>query len=140
MRAVLTRVTRARVSVGHDVVGAIGPGLLALVAAHRDDGPEQAEAMARKIADLRIMREELSVLDSSGAVLLVSQFTLYGDARKGRRPSWGAAARGEHASSLIDQVRDGLIERGLAVATGRFGAEMAVESVNDGPFTVIIDT
>ena len=110
------------------------------VAAHRDDTAEQASLMARKIAELRIMRDERSVTDSGGAILLVSQFTLYGQTRKGRRPSWSDAARGEHAEALVDHVRDELRARGLTVETGRFGADMAVESVNDGPFTVIVDT
>lgn len=140
MRAVLARVTRAQVSVDGEVLGAIGPGVLALVAVHRDDTPDQISRMARKIAELRIMRAELSVLDCGGAVLLVSQFTLYGDARKGRRPSWSAAARGEQAAALLDQLREDLIARGVTVAAGRFGAEMAVESVNDGPFTVLVET
>lgn len=140
MRAVLTRVTRAQVSVEGECTGSIGPGLLALVAAHRDDTPAQAALLARKIAELRIMRDERSVLDSGGEVLLVSQFTLYGQTRKGRRPSWSDAARGEQAQALLDHVRDELRARGLTVALGRFGADMAVESVNDGPFTVIVDT
>lgn len=140
MRAVLARVTRAQVSVAGEQVGAIGTGLLALVAAHRDDGPAQVEAMARKIAGLRIMRDELSVTDFGGAVLLVSQFTLYGDTRKGRRPSWSAAASGEHAETLLESLADALRGHGLSVATGRFGADMAVESVNDGPFTVLVET
>ena len=140
MRAVLARVTRAQVSVEGECLGSIGPGVLALVAAHRDDTPDEASLQARTIAELRIMHDELSVSDSGGAVLLVSQFTLYGQTRKGRRPSWSDAARGEHAESLVDRVRDELRARGLTVATGRFGADMAVESVNDGPFTVIVDT
>ncbi len=140
MRAVLARVTRAQVSVEGECLGSIGPGVLALVAAHRDDTAEQASLMARKIAELRIMRDERSVTDSGGAILLVSQFTLYGQTRKGRRPSWSDAARGEHAEALVDHVRDELRARGLTVETGRFGADMAVESVNDGPFTVIVDT
>lgn len=140
MRAVLARVTRAQVTVSDEQVGAIGTGLLALVAAHRDDTPAQAQAMARKIAQLRIMRDELSVADAGGQVLLVSQFTLYGQTRKGRRPSWSDAAGGDHAVGLIDAVAAHLREAGLDVRTGRFGATMAVESVNDGPFTVIVET
>ncbi len=140
MRAVLTRVTRAQVSVEGEQVAAIEAGLLALVAVHRDDTGAQVEAMARKIAGLRVMRDELSVLDAGGAVLLVSQFTLYGDTRKGRRPSWSAAAAGPHAATLIDDLAEALRASGLRVSTGRFGADMAVESVNDGPFTVLVET
>ena len=155
MRAVLARVTRAQVTVAGEQVGAIGPGLLALVAAHRDDGDTQVEAMARKIAGLRILRGELSLdrlgrdpvdLEQGqadrrpGQVLLVSQFTLYGDTRKGRRPSWSAVASAEAAEQLIDALADALRVHGLDVRTGRFGADMAVESVNDGPFTVLVET
>src|SRR6476661_6015661 len=103
MRAVLQRVTRASVSVDGEVVGAIDrPGLLALVAATHDDGPEQVEAMARKIAELRILRDERSVADTGAPVLVVSQFTLYADTRKGRRPSWNAAAPAPVAEPLVD--------------------------------------
>ncbi|GAB95845.1 D-tyrosyl-tRNA(Tyr) deacylase [Kineosphaera limosa] len=139
MRAVLARVTRAHVTVDGEQVGAIGAGLLALVAAHRDDGPQQVSAIAAKIAGLRIMRDERSVVDTGGQVLLVSQFTLYGDTRKGRRPSWSAAASGPVAAELLDDLADALRAHGLSVATGRFGAHMAVESVNDGPFTVLVE-
>lgn len=139
MRAVLARVTRAHVTVDGEQVGAIGAGLLALVAAHRDDGPQQVSAIATKIAGLRIMRDERSVVDTGGQVLLVSQFTLYGDTRKGRRPSWSAAASGPVAAELLDDLADALRAHGLSVATGRFGADMAVESVNDGPFTVLVE-
>lgn len=140
MRAVLQRVTRASVTVEGEVVGSIGPGLLALVAATHDDGPADVATMARKIAELRILPEETSVADSGAAVLVVSQFTLYGSTRKGRRPSWVAAAPGEVAEPLVDAVVADLRGRGIEVATGRFGAQMEVELVNDGPFTVIVDT
>lgn len=140
MRAVLQRVTRASVTVDGEVVGSIGPGLLALVAATHDDGPADVEAVARKIAELRILPEETSVADTGAAVLVVSQFTLYGDTRKGRRPSWSRAARGDVAAPLVDAVADALRARGIEVATGRFGAMMQVELVNDGPFTVLVDT
>lgn len=123
------------------VVAAIeGPGLLALVAAAPDDGPVQVAAMARKIAELRILPEERSVSDVGGPVLAVSQFTLYGDARKGRRPSWSGAAPGPVAAPLVAAVAATLRERGLEVATGQFGAAMQVELVNDGPVTLIVDT
>jgi D-tyrosyl-tRNA(Tyr) deacylase len=137
---VVQRVTRASVTVDGEVVGAIDrPGVLALVGVTHDDGPAQADTVARKIAELRILRDERSVADEKAPVLVVSQFTLYGDARKGRRPSWSAAAHGEVAEPLVDAVVERLRERGLEVATGRFGADMAVELVNDGPFTVLVE-
>lgn len=140
MRAVLQRVTRACVRVDGEVVGEIsGPGILALVAATHEDGPDQVDTVVRKIAELRIMDDEQSVSDIGGAVLVVSQFTLYGSTRKGRRPSWSAAAPGPVAEPLIDAVAQGLRERGLEVATGQFGAHMEVELVNDGPLTVLVE-
>lgn len=140
MRAVLQRVSSARVEVAGEVVGEVQePGLLALVAATHEDGPAQVEAMVRKISELRILPEETSVLDRSAPVLVVSQFTLYGQTRKGRRPSWSQAAPGVVAEPLVDAVVDGLRALGLTVSTGRFGAHMAVTSTNDGPFTVIVD-
>lgn len=140
MRAVLQRVLRASVTVDGEVVAAIErPGLLALVAATHDDGPEQVARMARKIAELRILRDEESVQDAGAPVLVVSQFTLYGDTRKGRRPSWSAAAPGPVAEPLVDDVARALRDRGVEVATGRFGAMMEVALVNDGPFTLVVD-
>lgn len=140
MRAVLQRVTRASVTVDGEVVGAIDrPGLLALVGVTHDDGPQQVAAVARKIAEVRILRDERSVLDAGAPVLVVSQFTLYGDARKGRRPTWQAAAPGPVAEPLVEGVVAALRERGLEVATGRFGADMSVELVNDGPVTLLLD-
>lgn len=139
MRAVLQRVTRASVRVGEEVVGSIEAGLLALVAATHSDDAATAEAMARKIAELRLLEGELSVLDAGASVLVVSQFTLYGQTRKGRRPSWSDAAPGPVAEPLVDAVVEALRSRGITVATGRFGADMAVDLVNDGPFTVIVD-
>jgi D-tyrosyl-tRNA(Tyr) deacylase len=140
MRAVLQRVTRAEVSVDGRVVGAIDrPGLLVLVGVSQDDGTPQVERMARKISELRVLRDEQSVLDVGGPVLVVSQFTLYADTRKGRRPSWGAAAPGPVAEPLVDGLVAALRERGLEVATGEFGAMMEVALVNDGPVTVIVD-
>lgn len=140
MRAVLQRVTRAQVTVEGEVVGAIGPGLVALVAATHGDGPAEVGRMARKIAELRILPDERSVVDSGAAVLVVSQFTLYGHTRKGRRPSWVDAAPGEVAEPLVEAVVADLRGRGVEVATGVFGAMMQVELVNDGPFTVVVDT
>ena len=140
MKAVVQRVTRASVTVDGEVVGEITrPGLLALVGVTHDDGPAQVEQIARKIAELRILRDERSVLDEAAPVLVVSQFTLYGEARKGRRPTWNAAAPGPVAEPLVDAVVEALRERGLEVATGRFGAMMQVELVNDGPFTILLE-
>ncbi|HET8601312.1 MAG TPA: D-aminoacyl-tRNA deacylase [Segeticoccus sp.] len=140
MRAVLQRVTEASVAVDGEVVGRIDrPGLLALVGVTHDDGPEQVARLARKIAQLRILREEQSVLDTGAPVLVVSQFTLYADTRKGRRPSWGAAAPGPVAEPLVADVVAELRELGVEVETGRFGAMMQVALVNDGPVTLVVD-
>ena len=140
MRAVLQRVTRARVSVGEETVGEIDrPGLVALIGATHDDGREQVDLVVRKITDLRIMRDERSVAELDAPVLVVSQFTLYADTRKGRRPTWNAAAPGEVAEPLVEAVVAGLRERGITVATGRFGAQMEVELVGDGPVTILLD-
>ena len=140
MRAVVQRVARASVTVDGEVVGSVeGEGLLALVGVTQDDGPEQVERLARKIAELRLLRDERSVLDAGAGVLVVSQFTLYGDARKGRRPSWSAAAPGPVAEPLVDAVCAALRARGVPVATGVFGADMSVELVNDGPVTLVLD-
>lgn len=137
----MQRVARASVAVDGEVVGAIDrPGLLALVGATHDDGPEQVATVARKIAELRILRGERSVSDEGAPVLVVSQFTLYADVRKGRRPTWNAAAPGPVAEPLVDAVVADLRSRGLEVATGRFGADMAVELVNDGPVTILVET
>ena len=141
MRAVLQRVTRASVVVEGETVGEIErPGLLALVAATHDDGAAQVDKLARKIAELRVLRDEQSVLDAGAPVLVVSQFTLYADTRKGRRPSWSAAAPGDVAEPLVDDLIAALREKGIEVATGRFGAMMEVSLVNDGPFTLVVDT
>jgi D-aminoacyl-tRNA deacylase len=140
VRAVLQRVSRASVTVDGEVVGSIDrPGLLALVGVTHDDGPEQVATLARKIAELRILRDERSVTDEAAPVLVVSQFTLYADTRKGRRPSWSDAAPSAVAEPLVDAVVEALRQRGIEVATGRFGAMMAVELVNDGPFTLVLD-
>lgn len=140
MRAVLQRVTEASVTVDGETVGAIDrPGLVALVGVTHDDGPEQVSTMARKISDLRILRDERSVLDEGAPVLVVSQFTLYADTRKGRRPSWNGAAPGDVAEPMVEAVVAALRERGVEVATGRFGAMMQVSLVNDGPVTLVVD-
>jgi D-tyrosyl-tRNA(Tyr) deacylase len=141
VRAVLQRVSRASVSVEGEVVGAIDrPGLLALVGVTHDDGPDQVEQMARKIAELRILRDEQSVTDTGAPVLVVSQFTLHADTRKGRRPSWSAAAPGSVAEPVIADLVAALRARGIEVEQGRFGAMMEVSLVNDGPVTLVIDT
>lgn len=140
MRAVVQRVTRASVTVDEEVIGAIEGGLLVLLGVTHRDTAVQAEAMARKVHGLRILREECSIADSpDAAVLVVSQFTLYGDARKGRRPTWAAAAPGKHAEPLVDTFTAALRALGARVRTGRFGADMRVELVNDGPITVVLD-
>ena len=140
MRAVLQRVSRASVTVDGEIVGELTRrGLLALVGVTHDDGPEQVATMARKIADLRILRDERSVLDDGAPVLVVSQFTLYADTRKGRRPSWSAAAPGPVAEPLVEAVVLALRAAGLEVATGRFGADMRVHLVGDGPVTVLLE-
>ncbi len=139
MRAVVQRVTSARVEVDGQTVGEIGTGLLALVGVTHEDTSAQAAVLARKLAELRILHGEQSVIGTGAEVLVVSQFTLYGDARKGRRPTWAAAAPGPVAEPLIDAVVTELRERGVAVATGRFGADMQVSLTNDGPFTVLLE-
>ena len=140
MRAVVQRVGRARVLVDGQVVGAVDrPGLCVLVGVTHADGPEQVATLVRKVAELRILADERSVQDVRAPVLVVSQFTLYADTRKGRRPSWSAAAPGEVAEPLVQAVVDGLRDRGLEVATGRFGARMELELVNDGPMTLLLE-
>jgi D-tyrosyl-tRNA(Tyr) deacylase len=141
MRAVAARVTRASVTVDGEVVGAIeGEGLLVLLGVRTDDTTKTAEWMARKLHELRVLDGERSCAEAGAPLLVVSQFTLYGDVRKGRRPSWTAAARPEVAEPLVDAVVAALRARGAHVETGVFGAEMAVESVNDGPFTVLVES
>lgn len=140
MRAVAARVLRASVTVDGAVVGEIGAGLLVLLGVHRDDGPAEAAVVARKLHELRLLRDERSCAETGAPLLVVSQFTLYGDTRRGRRPSWSAAAAPAVAEPLVSAVVDALRERGATVATGVFGAAMAVESVNDGPFTVLVET
>ncbi|WP_197319222.1 D-aminoacyl-tRNA deacylase [Saccharomonospora sp. NB11] len=140
MRAVVARVTEASVTVDGEVVGAIDePGLLVLLGIHVDDSEAQVDTMARKLHELRILRDEESCATAGAPLLVVSQFTLYGETRKGRRPSWTAAARPEHAEPLVGAVVQRLRERGARVETGRFGAMMSVHSVNDGPFTVLVE-
>jgi D-tyrosyl-tRNA(Tyr) deacylase len=133
-------VSSASVKVAGEVVGAIGPGLLALVGVTHSDTPVQATALARKLHGLRILRDELSVADRPDAgILVVSQFTLYGDARKGRRPTWAAAAPGPVAEPLVEAVVTALRALGATVETGVFGADMRVGLINDGPVTVLLE-
>ena len=141
MRAVLQRVTRASVSVAGEVVGRLDrPGLVVLVGITHDDGPEQVGWLARKVRELRIMPDERSVADLDASVLVVSQFTLYGDARKGRRPTWAAAAPGPVSEPIYDALCAELERLGTSVERGVFGAAMSLELVNDGPFTVLLDS
>ena len=147
MRAVLTRVSEATVTVDGETVGAITSletgGLLALIGVSREDMHDwqpRAEKMARKIAELRILDGEVSVIDAGAPVLVVSQFTLYGRTAKGRRPSWADAAPGPEAEPVIAAIIANLRERGVSVETGQFGAKMRVSSVNEGPFTVLVET
>lgn len=140
MRAVIQRVNRAAVSVDGQVVGAIDrPGLLVLVGATHDDGAAQVALIARKIADLRLLEGELSVTDATAPVLVVSQFTLYADTRKGRRPSWNQAAGADVAEPLVQAVVEDLRSRGLEVATGQFGAHMVIDMQADGPVTIELE-
>lgn len=143
MKAVVSRVLEASVRVDDAVVGSVSAGetgaLLALVGVARDDDATAVDTMVRKIAELRILREERSVSETGGSVLLVSQFTLMGKTAKGRRPSWSAAAPGPQAQPIIAAIAAGLEARGIQVAQGQFGAMMEVASINDGPFTVIIE-
>lgn len=145
MRAVLQRVTSARVRVDGTIVGEIGHGLLVLVGVARTDSPADALAIAAKIVGLRIFSDDAgkmnrSVADVKGSVLLVSQFTLLGDCRDGRRPSYIEAAAPETANALYEAVVEAVRQAGLPVATGVFRADMAVELVNDGPVTLLIDS
>ncbi|WP_433476669.1 D-aminoacyl-tRNA deacylase [Spirillospora sp. CA-142024] len=140
MRAVVQRVSQASVSVDGRVVGAIeGPGLLVLVGVTHDDDAEKARRLASKLWGLRILQDERSCSDVNAPLLVVSQFTLYGDARKGRRPSWTAAAPGPAAEPLVDAVVRELRALGAKVETGEFGADMKVALTNDGPITLILE-
>lgn len=139
MRAVIQTVRRASVTVDDEVVGEIGDGLLVLLGIALTDTAQLATTMARKVHELRILDEERSAAETGAPILVISQFTLYGDARKGRRPSWSAAAPAELAEPLVNHFVDALRARGAPVRTGRFRAHMLVESVNAGPRTVLLE-
>jgi D-tyrosyl-tRNA(Tyr) deacylase len=140
MRAVAQRVSEAKVVVDGRTVGAVGgPGLCVLVGVTHDDTGEKAAQLARKLWSLRILPDEKSCSDIGAPLLVISQFTLYGDARKGRRPTWNAAAPGQVAEPLVDAVVAELRALGATVETGVFGAEMKVSLTNDGPFTVLVE-
>jgi D-tyrosyl-tRNA(Tyr) deacylase len=139
MRAVVQRVTRASVTADGKPAGEIGVGLVVLLGVTHDDTAEKARRMAAKIHTLRVLRDEQSVADTGAGMLVVSQFTLYGDARKGRRPTWNAAAPGDVAEPLYDVFCATLRDLGVTVAEGIFGAHMEISLTNDGPMTVIVD-
>jgi D-tyrosyl-tRNA(Tyr) deacylase len=139
VRAVVQTVARASVTVDGEVVGAVSDGLLILVGVTHTDSPTIADTLARKAYELRILDDDRSAAEVGAAVLVVSQFTLYGDTRKGRRPSWTAAAPAEIAEPLVTAFVDALRSRGATVQTGRFRAHMLVESVNVGPRTVLLE-
>ena len=145
MRALLQRTSGARVRVGDETVGEVGAGLVVLLGVGPSDDEATADTLARRVTELRIFddadgRTNLSLLDVGGAVLVVSQFTLYADTRRGRRPGFTGAAAPDLAERLYLRFAAALRKLGLEVATGRFGAVMAVELVNDGPFTIWLDT
>ncbi len=145
MRAVVQRVSRASVKVGDELTGEIGKGLLVLLGVGQDDSQADADYLAEKIAGLRIFEDEagkmnLSVMDAGGAVLAVSQFTLFGDVRRGKRPSFDAAARPERARELYDYFVQQVRGLGLRCETGRFQAMMEVELINTGPVTILLDS
>ena len=145
MRALIQRVSRASVTVEGEVVGAIDRGLLVLLGIAPDDGETEVDWMVRKISGLRIFpddagRFDRSLIDIGGSILLVSQFTLFGDCRKGRRPNFSGAARPDHAAPMCDRVRAAFQAAGIPTEQGRFGADMKVELLNDGPVTLMLDT
>ncbi|MDQ2626359.1 D-aminoacyl-tRNA deacylase [Mycolicibacter senuensis] len=142
MRVLVQRVSSARVTVDGETVGAIAPdgqGLVALVGVTHDDDVKKVHRLAEKLWQLRILDEQRSASDVGAPILVISQFTLYADTAKGRRPSWNAAAPGAVAEPLVDEFAEALRKLGAQVATGRFGAHMAVELVNDGPVTVLLE-
>ncbi len=145
MRALIQRVAEARVSVAGAVTGEIGPGLCVLVGVTHDDDERRARRLAEKVWQLRVFPDDDGVMNRSlaettGEALVVSQFTLYGDTRRGRRPSWVAAAAPDQAEPLVESFIGALRDLGASVATGRFGADMTVALVNDGPVTLLLET
>jgi len=145
MRAVVQRVSRAAVTVDQNQIGAIGHGLLVLLGIHRDDQQTDLDWLVDKVVHLRVFADEVgkmnrSLLDTGYAMLIISQFTLYGDCRQGRRPGYSAAARPEQAEYLYEGFIKAVQRHGIQTATGRFQAEMAVELVNDGPVTLLLDS
>jgi D-tyrosyl-tRNA(Tyr) deacylase len=145
MRAVIQRVSQASVSVDQQEIGAIGPGILVLLAVHRDDRQEDLNWLVEKIINLRIFEDEQgkmnrSLIDTHGSMLVVSQFTLYGDCRKGRRPGYSMAAPPEKANSMYQQFITAVHNQGIPVASGQFQADMAIALVNDGPVTLLVDS
>ena len=145
MRAVVQRVTSASVTVGEETTGAIGPGMTVLIGVSSEDGPADLKYIAEKVMHLRIYDDEngvmnRSILDAGGAILAVSQFTLYGDARGGRRPSYFRAAKPEKAEEMYEKLIAQWREAGIHVETGRFRTEMKVSLVNDGPVTILLDS
>ncbi|MBB5348196.1 D-tyrosyl-tRNA(Tyr) deacylase [Desulfoprunum benzoelyticum] len=145
MRAVIQRVSRAKVTSGGEILGAIGPGLVVFLGIHGNDGPDEIQWMADKILGLRIFEDEdgkmnRSLLDIGREILIVSQFTLYGDCRKGRRPGFTDAAPPAHAEPVYQRFIKEIRQRGIGAAAGRFQAFMAVELVNDGPVTLLVDS
>ncbi len=145
MRCVIQRVTQASVTVDGEVIGSIGKGFMVLIGAGVEDAEKDVRYMVEKVPNLRIFEDEagkmnLSLMDVGGEILAVSQFTLYGDARSSRRPSFIAAARPEKANELYEALVDGWRQRGVHVETGRFRAEMQVSLINDGPVTMLMDS
>lgn len=140
MRALLQRAARASVTVDGELISKFDyQGIVALVGVTHTDGPEEIATIVRKIAELRILDDEKSVQDVGAPVIVVSQFTLYADTKKGRRPSWNAAAPADIAEPLVEKVVAGLRDRGISVGTGVFGANMQVELINDGPITIMVE-
>jgi D-tyrosyl-tRNA(Tyr) deacylase len=141
MRAIIQRANGAEVRVGGELISHFGgEGLVVLVGVTHGDGEREAEYVARKIAELRVLHDEQSAVDLRAPVIVVSQFTLYADIKKGRRPSWNAAAPGDLAEPLVNRVIELLRERGLDVGTGVFGAHMRLSLTNDGPMTIVVDS
>ncbi len=145
MRSVVQRVSRAQVTIDREPVGTIGPGLVVLLGIHKDDGEKEVRWLADKIVGLRIFEDDKglmnrSLLDVGGEILIVSQFTLYGDCRKGRRPGYSSAARPEVAEPLYEHFIRMVQQQRVTTATGRFGAMMRVELINDGPVTLLLDS